>query len=115
MNDPEPRQSFLQRAPIRKALRRWLSNWLERHQLPFNRAIHALGIPLTLVGIAVFFWLPWDQWYWGVALFLGGYLLQWIGHLVEGNDMGEVAAVKRVLRLPYVTVAPRWEKRDKGA
>ena len=97
----EPKQTFLQRAPIRKALRRWLSNWLERHQRPFNRAIHAVGVPLTLAGVVLLFVLPW---YWGVGAFVAGYLLQWIGHLVEGNDMGELIPIKRALGLPYLAV-----------
>ena len=42
------------------------------------------------------------EWYWGVSAFVAGYVLQWIGHLVEGNDLGEWAAVKRMLGLPYV-------------
>ena len=40
------RQSFLQRKPLRRAL----ANWLERHQHPFNRGIHLLGIPLAFGG-----------------------------------------------------------------
>jgi hypothetical protein len=109
MSEP-PRQSFLQRAPLRRFLRRALANWLERHQHPFNRGIHLLGIPLALAGVVLFFSLPWSQWYWGAAAFLGGYLLQWIGHLVEGNDLGEWAGIKRLLGWPYVAVAPRREE-----
>lgn len=102
--DEQP--GFLQRRPLRKAL----YNWLERHQHPFNRGIHFLGIPLACAGVVLFFWLPWDEWYWGVLAFLGGYVLQWIGHIVEGNDLGEWAAVKRLLGLPYVAISPRWQK-----
>jgi hypothetical protein len=36
--------------------------------------------------------------------------LQWIGHRVEGNDLGEWAAIKRMLGLAYVGVAPRWRQ-----
>ena len=93
-----------------KPLRRWLYNWLERHQHPFNRGIHLIGIPLALGSIALFFWLPWDEWYWSVLAFVVGYVLQWIGHLVEGNDLGEWAAVKRVLGWPYVSIAPQFQK-----
>ena len=108
MSEPTPsRQTFLQRAPIRKFLRRALSNWLERHQHPFNRGIHFLGIPLSLAGVVLFFTMPWERWYWGVGALAGGYLLQWIGHRVEGNDLGEWAAIKRMLGLPYVAIAPR--------
>src|ERR1700710_513012 len=52
---------FFQRRPLRRAL----ANWLERHQHPFNRGIHFLGIPLALAGVVLIFWLPWEEWYWG--------------------------------------------------
>lgn len=100
---------FFQRKPLRRAL----YHWLERHQHPFNRGIHLIGIPLALAGVVLFIaW--WDQWYWGVLAFVGGYLLQWIGHLVEGNDLGEWAGIKRLLGLPYVAVSPRWRKSAGG-
>jgi len=38
--------------------------------------------------------------------------LQYIGHLAEGNDLGEWAAIKRLLGLPYVGIAPRWNPED---
>ena len=108
MSEPTPsRQTFLQRAPIRKFLRRALSNWLQRHQHPFNRGIHLIGIPMSLAGVVLIFALSWEQWYWGVGAFVGGYVLQWLGHLVEGNDLGEWAGIKRMLGWPYVSVAPR--------
>ena len=97
---------FFRRRPLRRAL----ANWLERHQHPFNRGIHLLGIPLAIAGVVLFVWWPWDEWYWGASAFAGGYMLQWIGHYVEGNDLGEWAAVKRLLGLPYVAISPRWQK-----
>lgn len=102
-------QGFFQRKPLRRAL----YNWLERHQHPFNRGIHFLGIPMALAGVVLLIgW--WDQWYWGIAAFVGGYLLQWIGHLVEGNDLGEWAGIKRLLGLPYVSISPRYQKSERG-
>jgi hypothetical protein len=99
---------FLQRAPIRRFLRRAAANWRERHQHPFNRGIHAVGIPLSLlVAPALLVAFPW---WWALAAFVAGYLLQWIGHLVEGNDVGEWAGVKQMLGLPYVAIAPRYAK-----
>ncbi len=67
------------------------------------------GIPLALAGILLFLLLPWTQWYWAVAALVAGYLLQFIGHCVEGNDMGEWAGIKRLCGLPYVGIAPRWQ------
>jgi hypothetical protein len=80
-----------------------LRNWLERHRHPFNRGIHLLGIPAAVAGVVMLFWLPW---YFGVAALVVGYALQYAGHAVEGNDVGEWAAIKRVLGFPYVSVSP---------
>ncbi len=80
------------------------ANWLERHQHPFNYAIHLLGIPMTLVGLVLLAFLPW---YWGVGLFALGYLFQYVGHRVEGNDVGELIPIKRALGFPTVAVVPR--------
>lgn len=97
------------RWPILRFLRRRLSGWRERHRLPFNFYIHLIGIPLAVCGVVLLFFQPW---YWGVGAIVLGYLLQWIGHLAEGNDVGEWAAIKRLLGLPYVGIAPRWNPED---
>lgn len=93
---------LLERRPLRRALQ----NWRERHQHPFNFAIHLIGIPLAVAGVVLLFTLPWNQWYWGVLAFVLGYVLQFIGHCVEGNDLGEWAGIKRLFGLPYVAIAP---------
>jgi hypothetical protein len=80
-------------------------NWLARHRNPFNFWIHLVGIPLAVAGVALLFLAPW---YWGVAAIVVGYLLQWLGHRVEGNDVGEFIPLKRLLGLPVVAVAPRY-------
>jgi hypothetical protein len=96
------------RYPVRSFLRKALRNWRERHQHPFNFAIHLLGIPLAVSGLFLLFFLPW---YWGVGAFVLGYVLQYAGHAVEGNDVGEWAAIKRMLGFRYVGIAPRWQQR----
>lgn len=89
----------------------WLTNWLERHQTRLSFALHLVGIPLTilaliLAGVQLAEW-RWDLWWRPVLLLAAGYALQFIGHVHEGNDMGEVILVKRWLGRPYVAVAPR--------
>jgi len=91
-----------------------LQNWLERHRHPVSRRLHYLGIPMTLLAVALAGWQlaewRWDLW-WRPVLLLGvGYLVQWLGHRLEGNDMGEVVLVKRLLGRPYVAVSPRYER-----
>jgi hypothetical protein len=80
-----------------------------RHQLPFNFWIHMLGIPLAYGGLVLLFFLPW---YWGIGTSVLGFVLQWVGHLAEGNDVGEWAAIKRLLGWPYVGISPRWNPAD---
>jgi hypothetical protein len=93
------------RRPVLRFLRKVLRNWRERHRLPFNFAIHLIGIPLALLGLLLLFF----DWRWGVGAFVLGYFLQYLGHRAEGNDVGEWAAIKRLLGLPYVGIAPCWQ------
>jgi hypothetical protein len=99
------------RRPVLRWLAKALRNWRERHRHPLNFAIHMLGIPLAVAGVVLLFILPW---YWGVGALALGYLFQYWGHRVEGNDLGEWAAVKRLLGLPYVGVAPRRQARERA-
>jgi hypothetical protein len=91
----------------RRPLRRILKNWLERHRHPFNFWIHMIGIPLAVIGVVLLFLVPW---YWALAAFVLGYVFQYLGHRVEGNDVGEWAGIKRLLGLPYVSISPRWRE-----
>ena len=101
-----PRHSF----PIARKLLRFAGrarrNWLTRHRNGFNFAIHMVGIPLALLAAPILFAsMPWP---WGLGAFVLGYFLQWIGHMVEGNDVGEFIPIKRLLGLPVVAVAPQF-------
>jgi hypothetical protein len=102
MNPPAP--------PSRRPLRRILRNWRERHRDPFNFWLHLVGIPLAVAGVVLLVALPLAEWYWGALAFVLGYLLQYVGHRVEGNDVGEWAGIKRLLGLPYVSISPRWQQ-----
>lgn len=108
MTEPLPAEA--PRRPLRRFLRRRLEGWRLRHQMPFNFWIHMLGIPLAYPVTLVFLLL--GMWYWALAAFVLGFLLQWIGHLAEGNDVGEWAALKRLFGLPYVGISPRWNPED---
>ena len=92
----------------------WMDNWLRRHRHPASLVLHAVAIPmLPVVAILIVLQLmdgAWNLWWRPAGLFLFSYLLQWIGHRIEGNDMGEVVLIKRWLGLPYVAIAPRFDK-----
>jgi len=71
---------------------RLLRGWLERHQHPLSFYLHMVGIPMTLVALPVLFR---RQWRLAAGLFGGGYTLQFVGHIIEGNPPGEVLALQR--------------------
>lgn len=73
---------------------RLLRGWLERHQHPFSFYLHLVGIPMTLLAVPLLFRHRWRR---AAGLFGGGYTLQFLGHLVEGNPPGEVLALQRRL------------------
>jgi hypothetical protein len=82
-------------------------NWLLRHRHPFNFWIHMIGIPTAVVGVVLLI-AEWEYWWWGLTVLAAGYVLQWLGHVVEGNDVGEWAAIKMCFGMPVVAVAPQF-------
>ena len=94
----------------KRPLRRIVWNWRLRHRLPVNFWLHMLGIPLAVTGVVLLIAWPLEDWYWGVSAIVVGYVLQYIGHSAEGNDVGEWAGIKRLLGLPYVSISPRWQQ-----
>ena len=96
----------------------WLRNWLERHQSGLSRGLHLVGIPLTiaavlLAGYQLAIW-RWDLWWRPVVLLGVGYALQYAAHRYEGNDMGEVILVKKLLGRPYLAISPRYARESMG-
>lgn len=90
----------------------WLRNWLDRHQSGVSFWLHMVGIPLTIAAVVLAGWQlyewRWDLWWRPALLLLAGYLPQYLGHLYEGNDMGELILIKKWLGKPYIAVAPRY-------
>ena len=88
-----------------------VQSWMERHRHPISFALHIVGIPLTILGVLL---IPiyllagsFQLFFFALALFLGGYAIQFLGHALEGTDPGEIILLKRKLGLPYVEFAPR--------
>jgi uncharacterized membrane protein YGL010W len=94
-------------------MRRFVSNYIERHRNRTNQVLHLVGVPLTFVASVVL--LIADRPWWALGAFVGGYVLQFIGHAVEGNDAGELILVKKLLGRPYTEFGPtpRAEPADK--
>jgi uncharacterized membrane protein YGL010W len=65
----------------------WIAEYSKSHQNPFNRACHTIGIPMIILSIVVLIasiFVP-GLWLWGVIGFVVGWVLQFIGHAVEGK------------------------------
>jgi hypothetical protein len=88
-----------------------VQNWLERHRHPASLWLHAIGIPMLVFGLVLggwqLFYGMWGLWWRPVGLIVVSYILQWIGHRMEGNDMGEVILVKKLFGKPYIAVVDR--------
>ena len=74
-----------------------IDNWLSRHKNPTGFWLHMLGIPACFLATPIFLIL--QQWWLAGAMFVGGYALQFIGHLIEGNRAGEEVLARRLLGL----------------
>jgi uncharacterized membrane protein YGL010W len=63
----------------------WLAQYDLSHQHPVNRRCHTIGIPLivtSLVAVIPALFVPAVWWLVG-ALFVGGWVLQFVGHAYE--------------------------------
>ena len=76
----------------------FIEEYKSKHRHPLNRLSHSIGIPLIVVSLPLFFF----SWRWALALFVAGWVLQFAGHLIEGNQPA-------FFRNPvYLLVGPAW-------
>jgi uncharacterized membrane protein YGL010W len=75
-----------------------ISNYKSKHQHPLNRLSHTIGIPLIVVSLPLFFF----DWRWALGMFVVGWIFQFIGHAIEGNQ-------PPFFRNPvYLLIGPLW-------
>lgn len=82
-----------------------LANYKAKHQHPLNRLSHSIGIPLIVISLPLFFF----DWRWALGLFVAGWIFQFIGHAIEGN---QPAFFKNPV---YLLVGPLWLLRRAAA
>ena len=76
----------------------FVQEYKAKHQHPLNRLTHSIGIPMIVVSLPLFFF----AWRWALALFIVGWILQFVGHAIEGNQPA-------FFRNPvYLLVGPIW-------
>ena len=94
-------------------LSRFFTNYIARHQNGANKLLHLIGIPLTFVVPVILLVVQRPNL--AAAAFVGGYILQFVGHSIEGNDAGELILIKKALGKPYQEFAPSYEEQSKSA
>jgi uncharacterized membrane protein YGL010W len=60
----------------------FVDNYKAKHRHPLNKLSHSIGIPMIVVALPLFFL----SWRWALALFITGWIFQFIGHAIEGNQ-----------------------------
>ena len=65
----------------------WIAQYATSHQHPVNRTCHTLRIPMIALSIplAAASWAGALDWRVPAALFVAGWILQFIGHAFEGK------------------------------
>jgi uncharacterized membrane protein YGL010W len=83
----------------------FIENYKAKHRHPLNRLSHSIGIPLILISLPLFFF----SWRWALLLFIVGWIFQFLGHAIEGN---QPAFFKNPM---YLLVGPVWLLRRAAA
>jgi uncharacterized membrane protein YGL010W len=65
----------------------WISEYSKSHEHPINRLTHKIGIPMIVLSLPLFFLAIFIKGFWivPVALFVVGWIFQFIGHAFEGK------------------------------
>jgi uncharacterized membrane protein YGL010W len=81
------------------SLDRYMSQYDHEHTNPWNKVLHGIGIPIIIAGIVLAIFTFWRT---GLALFVGGWILLFAGHRIEGNKPAFFQG------LIYFLVGPIW-------
>lgn len=69
------------------AHRDWVGEYAQAHRHPVNRLCHSFGIPMIaaslILAVGAFYVGP--LWIYALALFVLGWILQFVGHWFEGK------------------------------
>lgn len=74
----------------------FVQDYVERHSHPVNAALHIIGVPAAFAGFFLFF--TGKDIGRGALLIVVGYLMQFLGHQAQGNEVGEVTLMKNVYK-----------------
>jgi hypothetical protein len=89
---------------------RLIQDWIARHRHPMSFVLHMFGIPPTILGVLLIpvyvIQLSIPIFLLALAMFVGGYLVQFLGHLIDGTEPGEIMYLRRKLGWTYPEIAP---------
>jgi uncharacterized membrane protein YGL010W len=78
-----------------------VENWKARHRDPRNLVLHLIGIPPTVIAVLL---LPVALgalspaiFVFSLALFVGGYLIQFLGHALDRTMPGELTGLRKLI------------------
>jgi uncharacterized membrane protein YGL010W len=60
----------------------FIESYKAKHQHPLNRLTHSIGIPLIVLSLPLFFF----RWRWALVFLVVGWVFQFAGHAIEGNQ-----------------------------
>ena len=84
-------------------LAHYMAQYDHEHSSGWNKLLHGIGIPMIFLGIVLLLLM---KWIWGGAFFVGGWMLLFLGHKLEGNHpaffQGPV----------YLLVGPIWVAKE---
>lgn len=81
------------------SLDKYMVQYDHEHTNGWNKLLHGIGIPIILAGIVLLILAFWRT---GLALFVSGWVLLFLGHRIEGN---KPAFFQGVI---YFLVGPVW-------
>ena len=84
-------------------LAHYMAQYDHEHGSPWNKLLHGIGIPLIFAGIVLLALLHWR---WGVSCFVGGWVLLFVGHRIEGNNPAFFQGAV------YLLVGPIWVAKE---
>jgi len=80
-----------------------MAQYDQEHSSSWNKLLHGIGIPMIFVGLLLLIFM---KWFWGAAIFAGGWAFLFLGHRIEGNHpaffQGPV----------YLLVGPIWVAKE---
>jgi len=63
-------------------LAHYMNQYDHEHNSGWNKLLHGIGIPLIFAGVILLLLFYWKA---GTACFIGGWVLLFLGHKIEGN------------------------------